>query len=72
LGRHAQELCPILPVGAALIYQAEESFVYQGRGLQGVAHALTPHLTAGDTAQFSVNQRHQPLEGIAAAKFHLG
>jgi len=33
-----------------------------------MARALAPHLKAGDAAQFPVNQRHQPTEGIVSAK----
>ena len=57
----------VLPAHAGGVHQAQEGFVDQGGGLQGVPLVFALHVAAGHTAQFGVDQRRQLVEGGAVA-----
>jgi hypothetical protein len=43
LRSHAKELRPVLPFGAALVYEAEIDFVDERCGLKSVSHRFVAH-----------------------------
>ena len=69
LGRQADKVGAILPVNL-LTGEPHVGFVDQRRCLQGVVGALTAHIRAGQTMQFSVDQRQQTLGGLRIAGAH--
>src|SRR5262249_2606919 len=62
--RHCEEVSAILPVRFFLIYQSQECFVDERRGLQRVPGALAIHMAFSHPPQFLINQRHQLIEGF--------
>jgi hypothetical protein len=62
-----QEVRAVLPDHAVLLEQAEVGLVDEGGGLQSVAAALAAQVTGGAAAQVVVDERHQPLVGLAVA-----
>jgi hypothetical protein len=67
LGRDAEEVCAILPLHGALVYQAHVSLVNQSGCLQCVTGLFTSQVTRGLAAQFLVNDRHQLVERLFVA-----
>jgi hypothetical protein len=65
-----EELCAILPVSLALIYQAQINFVHQRRRLQRMAGSLTAEEMHCLPVQFIIDKRQEFLErnGIAFAR----
>jgi hypothetical protein len=55
LGRDREKMGAILPPHALVIHQTQVSFIDQRRGLEAVAGALAPHVTAGQAVELIIN-----------------
>jgi hypothetical protein len=69
--RDSEEVSTILIVGLILPGQTEVGFVDQGGPLESVARALAAEAGIGETAQFRVDDREQPVHSGSIAGFHL-
>jgi hypothetical protein len=67
LRRHAEEVRAVLPPDMLLVNETQVRFVYQGGTLQGVVRPFAPQIPRGQPAQFSVNERCQPVERLLIA-----
>jgi hypothetical protein len=61
----------ILPLHLFLLHQAQISFVHQGGWLQRVSRSFVLQITAGQSAQFFINNRHHFCRGIGIALAQL-
>jgi hypothetical protein len=61
LRRHAEEVCPILPLDALLADEPEIRLVHQASRRQRVVRAFVPEIPNGPPAEFSVHQRHEVI-----------
>jgi hypothetical protein len=59
LGGDAEKVRAVLPADTALRHQSHIGFVDNGRRLEGVAGPLTPEITGGQSAQFTLHHHHQ-------------
>jgi len=57
-----EEMGPVPPLDALLLYQAQIGFVHQGRTLQRVPMVLRCQVVARDDTQFVVDQGHEAVE----------
>ena len=62
LRRDPKKVRAVFPVNLFLIDQPEISLVYQRRGLQRVARALTSHVVMGQPMQLTIDQGQQSVE----------
>jgi hypothetical protein len=67
----AKKVRAILPMDMFLIYEANVSFINQGRGLKRVPLSLPVHISPRHSVQFVVDKRVQFVEGslISVAPF---
>ena len=66
-GADRVEVRAILPGDGGAVDQPDIRLVEQGGGLVAVSRALTGHAAPGDPVQLTLDERHQPLEGILVA-----
>ena len=62
LGRCGEKMRPILPVGALGVHQMKVGLMHQGGGLERISRTLIPHIPAGNTTKFVIDQGRQPLQ----------
>ena len=58
---------PVIPCDGFRINQSKIRLVDERRGLQAVIGALAADVALGDSMQFCVDERNQPLEGLLVA-----
>jgi hypothetical protein len=63
LGRHAEEMGPVLPRDVLLDDEAQKRFMSQGSRLQRVAGPFLPEIGGGQPSHFVVYDGKQSLEG---------
>ena len=57
----------VLPIDHTRVRQADERFVHERGGLEGVAGPLAPHVVRGLASQFGVEHgRHLPIRVLVA------
>ena len=69
LGCESEKMRPILPPDLAIAEQADEGFVRQRGGLEGVIGALVPELMAREAAKLAVDNGNEVFEGLVASAF---
>ena len=62
LGRHGEEVGPILPAHAVVPHQAQVGLVHEGGRLERVATAFTLHIAMSQAAEFLINDGGQAVE----------
>jgi hypothetical protein len=67
-----EEVRAVLPVGGALVDQAEEGLVDQGRGLERVPAPLVAQERRGQSVKVLVDDREDPLDSAAVASGQFG
>jgi hypothetical protein len=59
LCRHSEELCPVAPVDAVVVHEANECFMNQRGWLQRVARVFGSPTPLRNALKLGVNQRHE-------------
>ena len=62
-----KEMSPVVPCDGFRIDQSQVRLVDERCGLQAVIGTLASDVALGDSMQFCVDERNQPLEGLLVA-----
>jgi len=62
LCRHSEELCPVAPVDAVVVHQANECFMNQRGWLQRMSRVFGAPAPPGDALKLGIHQRHEVVQ----------